>query len=63
MDESCDRPEFFTDARTIKSITPSERAPPYNLMIWSNGKDERYTGTRKTPVRCLLKKELIEYNT
>ena len=45
MDKSCDRLEFFTCARIIKSITPSERAPP-NLMIWSNSKDERYTGTK-----------------
>lgn len=43
-------------ARIIKRITLNERAPP-NLMICSNSKDERYTGTRTTPIRYLPKKE------
>lgn len=43
-------------ARIIKSITLNKRAPP-NLMIWSNSKDGRYTGSRTIPIRYLPKKE------
>ena len=56
MDEPCDRPEFSIEVKIIKSITLSEKVLP-NLMICSNSKDGRYTITRKTPLRCIPKKE------